>query len=242
MATHSVQPVAMSVSVEGVDEVTIGLGPPQCSTMSISKKPGGGSRQSANVRTGMLRRMAEPTPLRRLRCPSMCARAAASTRSMVAALTCKTLVLTTGSRSRWPCRSIASTSIGINAFSRLPQTRSAASHSTVSACRTASSYSDCAAAAPFRGDLLSQYPDGVFAVVARERHELVEDLDLRLLPLRSRYRARSASINSLRVVMLIRLVTLCCSRRTIRRVASYVRQRVSHSPSRARCARPPRPR
>ena len=71
--------------------------------------------------------------------PSMCSRAAASTRSMVAALTCKTLVLMTGSKSRWPCRSMASTNIGISAFRRLPQTRSAASHSTVNAWRTASS-------------------------------------------------------------------------------------------------------
>ena len=38
---------------------------------------------------------------------------------------------------------------------------------------------------------------------------------------------RSASTNSLRVVMLICLVTLCRSRRTIRRVANYVRQQVS---------------
>ena len=39
--------------------------------------------------------------------------------------------------------------------------------------------------------------------------------------------SRSASTNSLRVVMLICLVTLFCSRRTIRRVATYVRQQVS---------------
>ncbi len=73
---------------EGVDESLPSIfEPPQCSTMSISKKPGGGSRQSAKVRTGMLRRMAEPTPVRRLRRPSMCARAVASMRSMLAALT-----------------------------------------------------------------------------------------------------------------------------------------------------------
>ena len=36
--------------------------------------------------------------------------------------------------------------------------------------------------------------------------------------------SHTASTNSLRVVMLICLVTLCCSRRTIRRVANYVRQ------------------
>jgi hypothetical protein len=43
-----------------VNAVTVG--PPQCSTTSISKKPGAGSRQPANVRTGMLR----------LRFPSIC--------------------------------------------------------------------------------------------------------------------------------------------------------------------------
>ena len=41
------------------------------------------------------------------------------------------------------------------------------------------------------------------------------------------YRSRSASINSLRVATLICLVTLHCSRWTIRRIATYVRQRVS---------------
>jgi hypothetical protein len=95
--------------------------------------------QSANVRTGMLRRMAAPTPLRRLRCPSICKRVPASMRSIVAALTVKTLALTIGSRSIWPCRSMASVSIGTSALSLLPQTRSAASHNMIKACRVASS-------------------------------------------------------------------------------------------------------
>ena len=55
------------------------------------------------------------------------------------ALICKILPLMIGTKSRWPWRSIASTNIGINAFRRLPQTRSTASHNTVSAWRTASS-------------------------------------------------------------------------------------------------------
>src|SRR3981081_1068895 len=46
MATHSVQPVAMSVSVSVWTKSPSIFGPPQCSTMSISKKPGAGSRQS----------------------------------------------------------------------------------------------------------------------------------------------------------------------------------------------------
>lgn len=40
------------------------------------------------------------------------------------------------------------------------------------------------------------------------------------------YRTRSSSTDSLRVAMLIRLVTSCCSRRTIQRVANYVKQQV----------------
>lgn len=50
--THSVQPLAKSPPV---------FIPPQCSTMSASKKPGGGLRQSENVRTGTCRRM-RPAP------------------------------------------------------------------------------------------------------------------------------------------------------------------------------------
>ena len=51
-------------------------------------------------------------------------------------------------------------------------------------------------------------------------------------------RIRSVSTNSLRVVMLICLVTLFCSRRTIRRVASYVRQQVSSGSSSDESMRP----
>ena len=44
-------------------------------------------------------------------------------------------------------------------------------------------------------------------------------------------RSAKTSINSLRVVMLMCLVTSCSSRRTIRRVANYVRQQVSSGSS-----------
>lgn len=43
-----------------------------------------------------------------------------------------------------------------------------------------------------------------------------------------RYRTRSASINSSRVVMRPRLVTLSCSHRAVRRVAHCVRQRLNY--------------
>ena len=92
MATHSVQPLAMSVIVRRVDELTFGLHAAIVFDHIDLEEARWRSRQSAKVRTGMLRRIAEPMPLRRLHCPSMCKRAAARTRSMVAALTCRTLV------------------------------------------------------------------------------------------------------------------------------------------------------
>ena len=46
---------------------------------------------------------------------------------------------TSSARSRWPCRSMASTSVGSSGLRRLPQVRSDASHSTTRASRTASS-------------------------------------------------------------------------------------------------------
>ena len=55
MATHSVQPLAISVTVRVWTKSLSVFTPPQCSTMSNWKKPSGGSRQSAKVRAGMLR-------------------------------------------------------------------------------------------------------------------------------------------------------------------------------------------
>jgi hypothetical protein len=57
----------------------------------------------------------------------------------VAALMASRHRRTSASNRRRPCRSIASTRVGIAAFNRLPQIRSAASQSTVNALRTASS-------------------------------------------------------------------------------------------------------
>ena len=62
-----------------------------------------------------------------------------SRRSIVAALIASTPIRTSGANCRWPCRSIASTSTGSNGRSRLPQTRSGASHSTISAPHMAAS-------------------------------------------------------------------------------------------------------
>jgi hypothetical protein len=68
-----------------------------------------------------------------------CSRTGLSTRSIVAALIVSSRARTSASSARCPCRSIAASSIGISGFSRLPQIRSDASHSTISASRTASS-------------------------------------------------------------------------------------------------------
>jgi restriction system protein len=64
---EALRPAARDVRQhQTVHEVAICLRAPQCSTISTSKKPGAGSRPSANVRTGMLRRIAPLTPFRRL--------------------------------------------------------------------------------------------------------------------------------------------------------------------------------
>ena len=98
---------------------------PQWATRSISRKPGGGRRQSAKVRTGMLR----PADRfrRRLRRPDTVVRIGWSSRSSVAALADSNRSLTSGSQSRWPWRSMDSTKWGSAAFRRLPQMRSLAS-------------------------------------------------------------------------------------------------------------------
>ena len=65
-------------------------------------------------------------------------KAARLRKKVVAALIASNLLRISGARSKWPCRSIASTRTGSNAFSRFPQTRSDASHSNMSALRSAS--------------------------------------------------------------------------------------------------------
>ncbi len=62
-----------------------------------------------------------------------------SNRSIVIGLIDKTCARTCVSSRRWPCDSIVSRSVGIIAFRRFPQIRSAASQRTVRASRTASS-------------------------------------------------------------------------------------------------------
>ena len=62
-----------------------------------------------------------------------------SVRSSVAALEARRGFLTTGPRLSCPCRFMESTRLGSAAFSRLPQMRSEASHTTMTASRTASS-------------------------------------------------------------------------------------------------------
>jgi Sulfatase len=112
---------------------------PLCATRSASTNPGGGSSQSANVRTGTLRLIAaEGADRRRVAVPA-CRRISRNARSIVAALIASNLARTSGTSWTWPCRSMASSRIGTSGRSRLPQIRSDASQTTISASRTASS-------------------------------------------------------------------------------------------------------
>ena len=129
--THSVQALAISVSTS-VHTKLPAIDDPQCATRSASTKPGAGSCQSPNVRTGTLPRTRSPPERRRRRGPAVTALAGARRRSIVAALTSISCSRTRGSRVRWPCRSSAGTRVGSNAFRRFPHTRSEASHSTTS--------------------------------------------------------------------------------------------------------------
>ncbi len=116
---------------------------------------------------------------------------------------------------------------GISGFSRLPQMRSPASHSTMSAWRTASSYrrsrtgafcSTREALPRTRVACLRWYP-----VSATNSSRIV----FFSLVATSQYLVPMASINSLRVVMLIRpCFVTSCPRRPIRRVTIYVTQQV----------------
>ena len=61
---HSVQPVATSVTTSVCTKLPFGTGP-LCATRSASAKPGGGSSQSENARTGMLARTGDGALRRR---------------------------------------------------------------------------------------------------------------------------------------------------------------------------------
>ena len=86
---HSVHPVAMSVTVSVCTKLPFATGP-QCATRSASTKPGGGSSQSENVRTGMLLRTDDGAAARRRLLPFACSRTWRSDRSIVDALMAST--------------------------------------------------------------------------------------------------------------------------------------------------------
>ncbi len=130
--------MAMSVSTKVCTKLPFATGP-LCATRSASTNPGGGSSQPSNVRSATLRlTAAEGAALRRVAVRA-CRLMSRNARSMVAALIDSRLVRTSSPSRRWPCRSIASTRIGTSGRSRLPQIRSDASQTTISASRTASS-------------------------------------------------------------------------------------------------------
>ena len=76
---------------------------------------------------------------RRLRWLATVAFTGCNNRSSVAALAVNRRALTSGLRSKWPCRSMDCTKRGSAAFRRLPQMRSDASYTTITASLTASS-------------------------------------------------------------------------------------------------------
>ena len=129
--------MATSVTTSVCTKLPFGTGP-LCATRSASAKPGGGSSQSENVRTGMLARTGDGA-LRRRFLPAR-SRTPRSERSIVAGLIARSPARMSGPSCRWPCLSMAATKVGISAFSRLPQIRSDASPRTTSASRTASSW------------------------------------------------------------------------------------------------------
>lgn len=98
--------------------------------------PGTGSFQSANVRIGICL-PGFVARLRFLRCDAV-VRTDSSNRSMVAGLAACTSSRTAGASVRCLCRSIAWMRPGRTALRRLLQIRSADSHKTVIASRTAS--------------------------------------------------------------------------------------------------------
>ncbi len=127
---HSVQPVAISVSVSVCTKLPFAVGP-VCATRSASTNPGGGSSQPSKVRTATLRRIAAEGGAWRRFCPPARSLTSRSARSIVAALIPSKPVRTSGARCRWPCRSIASIRIATSGRSRLPQTRSDAYQITI---------------------------------------------------------------------------------------------------------------
>ena len=133
--TASTQPEQTSVATR-LCRYSPAIEPPPWTTKSISRKPGKGSFQSANVLIGISLRSFVGRR-RFLRMPDPW-RSGVSIRSIVAALTRSTCLRTSGSSFKCPCLSSAPTKWGIAAFNRFPQMRSAVSQSNTSAAFTAS--------------------------------------------------------------------------------------------------------
>lgn len=112
-ATASVHPELTSVATR-LCRYSPAIDPPPCTTKSISRCPGSGSTQSANVLIGISR----PTRFRAtflLRLPAHF-RTGFSKRSIVAALAALRRRHTSSSRCRCPCFSIAVTRVGMTPF------------------------------------------------------------------------------------------------------------------------------
>ncbi len=175
-ATHSVHPLAMSVSTS-VWAMLPAMVSPLCATRSASTKPGAGSFQSANVRTGTLPRRRGPF-VRRVRRRPFPTRGSANTRSMVDALTRSSRSRTSASRRRCAVafqrgqenRQQGLESLPADPVGRLPEHDERLAHRLV-VDPTASSRRWSAP-----DSALVEQADGVLAVIARHRDELIQDL------------------------------------------------------------------
>ena len=175
---------------------------PQWATRSISRYPGSGSFQSEKVRTGM-RLPIFLFCLRFLRLPA-CSLMGLSSLSMVAALAANSRRRTSGSRSRCPCLSSDSTILGSAAFSLFPHILSEASHTTVSASLTASSYI-LRPLGTALGDESSPCPRSLTACFRWQPVMATNSSSIRLLSFfdASLYRLRMAPSNSVLVAKLM---------------------------------------
>ena len=102
----------------------------------------------------------------------------------MAALATRSRSLTSGSNTRWPCRSMDSTRWGIAAFRRFPQMRSAASQIMITRLSDrliVNALATCLTRNIVVLAKLTEQPDAVFAMVSGDRNELVKDTALVLL-------------------------------------------------------------
>src|SRR3990167_2526998 len=158
--TASVQPEQTSVATR-LWRYSPDIDPPPCTTKSISTYPGNESCQSWEVLIAIsLLNLLNIRFFFRL---PVFSRIGRNTRSIVDALTDKIFLRSVNSNFKWPCRSIASTKLGITAFKRFPQILSDVSHNTINASFTASSYTLLLLITVDLGSLAIKFPNNRIA-------------------------------------------------------------------------------